>query len=176
MSGQRVPDQVEERAARFNELKTANLDQILKSGQADVNQVTKSYLDATEITFVQYMDVLIKQKGISKKELFRRADLHGKSHYAYLTGEKHTPDRDRILRILIALEVSLEDCNRALELYGMQPLYSKCRRDMVIITFINRKMRGVDRLNEFLLQYGEVELTDFNKLADKFSRRKDRKK
>ena len=47
--------------------------------------------------------------------------------------EKHTKNRDLILRFCIVAHFQLNEINTALKLYEMKPLYAKDKRDACII-------------------------------------------
>lgn len=76
-----------------------------------------------------------------------------------LNGESHTKDRDKLLRIFIAMGMNLKEVQRALALYGMPGLYPKKQRDAIFIIAFNEGITSVDTVNSWLQEYGETELT-----------------
>jgi hypothetical protein len=84
--------------------------------------------------------------------------LPQKYGYKLLSGETHTTDRDKLLRIFIAMNMTLKETQRALELYGLATLYPKKKRDAIIIIAINKGISSVDIVNEWLTEQGESEL------------------
>lgn len=105
-------------------------------------------------TFVQYLDALLEQKGMKRQEVLLRADLPQKYGYKLLTGESHTTDRDKLLRICLALELNLKQVQRVLRLYGMSELYPKNARDVVIIASIGRRQWDVHEVSQQLTDAG----------------------
>ena len=65
-----------------------------------------------------------------------------------MDGSKH-PSRDKIIAIAIASEMTLPECQRALEIAQEGILYAKSRRDSIVIFAINKKMSLME-LNNLL--------------------------
>lgn len=105
-------------------------------------------------TFVQYMDALLEEKGMKRQEVLLRADLPQKYGYKLLTGESHTTDRDKLLRICIALELDLKQTQRVLRLYGMSELYPKNARDVILIAAIGRRQYDMEQISRELTESG----------------------
>lgn len=57
------------------------------------------------------------------------------------------------------MKLSLKETQRALELYGLPPLYPKKVRDAILIIAINRSIGSVDEVNEILETHGEPTLS-----------------
>lgn len=105
-------------------------------------------------TFVQYMDALLEEKGMKRQEVLLRADLPQKYGYKLLTGESHTTDRDKLLRICLALELTLKQTQRVLKLYGMSELYPKNARDVILIAAIGRRQYDMEQVSRELTEAG----------------------
>ena len=76
-----------------------------------------------------------------------------------VTMEKHTKNRDLILRMCIAGHFLLDESNRALKLYGMNPLYAKDRRDAAIIVAVNNRIYDLADIDEILERQGSDRLS-----------------
>ena len=88
--------------------------------------------------FTDFMRQTFREKKLSQKEIFIRADLDDRYGYKLISGEKQTLQRDTILRICLAAEFTLGETQEALVLYGMAPLYHRIRRDTAfIVAFCN---------------------------------------
>ncbi len=109
--------------------------------------------------FSTYLDGLIAQKKLKRQDIFQKADLPQKYGYKLLSGETHTKNRDKLLRLFIAMGLTLKETQRALALYPMPTLYPKNSRDMVLIIAINQGVSSVDTVNEWLEEYGERPLS-----------------
>lgn len=132
-------------------LQTANMQ--------DIPQYQKEYLRDSTSSFAGYIDEILQAKGLKRQDIFQRADIPQKYGYKLLTGESHTTDRDKLLRLFLAMHMSLKEARRGLELYGMPSLYPKVRRDAIFIIAFNRGITSVDQVNQILREYGEPELS-----------------
>lgn len=134
-------------------LSTSHLQNILKNYDLEgVAAYQQQYLDSNEPDFSGYMDALIRQKGLKRKDIFQRADLPQKYGYSLLKEDSHTSERDNLIRIFLAMNLSLEQVQRALRLYKMPILYPRFTRDAVLIIAFNKGIYFVDQVNEALQQ------------------------
>ena len=93
---------------------------------------------AEERPFSVYMHEMIRKYGNTQQEVFLQADFPERFGYKILSEEKHTKQRDYILRICYATGMNLEETQRALTLYGMAPLYARIPRDAVLMIAFNQ--------------------------------------
>ena len=105
-------------------------------------------------SFFEYMKELIHSKGLTQQQVFLFADIPERYGYKLLTGEKHTKQRDVILRICYAAELTLEETQRALRKYKMPQLYAKTPRDALLMIMFNERPGGIIEVNSFLKQNG----------------------
>ena len=66
--------------------------------------------------------------------------------------EKHTKNRDLILRLCIAGHFNWDETNRALKLYGLSELYAKDPRDACIIVAVNNRIYDLAEINDMLTE------------------------
>lgn len=114
----------------------------------------KNNLDIETFAFSEYMKTLIKEKGCSQQLVFLRADIPERYGYKPLSGEKHTRQRDVILRICYAAELTLEETQRALRKYEMPTLYAKIPRDAFLMIIFKDRPGGIIDVNEALKSNG----------------------
>lgn len=142
---------------------TDNLMNILKA--ADPIQV-KEYMSEQfkegEPQFSRYMDDILASKNLKRQDVLIKANLPQKYGYKLLTGESHTTDRDKILRICFSAQMTLKETQRALKLYGMNELYPKIKRDVVLIVALSQRVFDIDKVNELLMAEGEAPLYDMH--------------
>lgn len=139
---------------------TSQLTDVLKSvGVQEISQYEREYLLKETPSFVTYMDELISARGLKRQDVFQRADIPQKYGYKLLTGESHTRDRDKLIRIFLAMNLSLKEVKRGLELYGMPLLYPRIKRDAILMIAFNRGCSSVDEVNRLLTENGEAELS-----------------
>jgi hypothetical protein len=108
--------------------------------------------DAT--SFSSYMKAIMRQRGISQQIAFLKADIPERYGYKLLSGEKHTRQRDVIIRICYASELTLKETQRALRKYGMPELYAKIPRDAMLMIAFNERPGSIIDVNSFLKENG----------------------
>ena len=138
---------------------TDNLMNTLTSGStSEVEKYLHEHFAKNEPSFINFIDELIANKGLKRQDILIRANLSQKYGYKLLSGETHTTDRDKILRICLSMEMSLKETQRALKLYGMNELYPKIKRDVLLIVAISQKNYDIDMINSTLIKEGETPL------------------
>ena len=105
--------------------------------------------------FSSYMRSLIREKGVRLQDVFLLADISEGYGYKLISGEKHTRQRDVILKLCLTAGFTLEETQRALKLYGMSPLYARFPRDAVLISAISSGRREITEVNRLLEQNGQ---------------------
>ncbi len=139
---------------------TAHLMEVLKSaGKEYLDRFSNEHLSGQPGGFPGYMDTMIAGRKLKRQDIFQKADLPQKYGYKLLSGETHTTDRDKLLRIFIAMGMTLKETQRALALYGLAALYPKKKRDVILIIALNKGITSVDKVNEWLSGEGEAELS-----------------
>ena len=137
---------------------TEQLSSVLKSTRPEnaARYFTKqaASLAEGEKPFAQYIRTLFREKEIRQQDVFLKADISENFGYKLISQEKHTRQRDLILRILLAAGLRLDETNRALKLYGMSPLYPRIKRDAVLIMAIHAGKNEIEEINAFLKSYG----------------------
>ena len=136
------------------ELTTNTLTSILCSAKpenlSDYLQENAISLIQKERPFAAFMRKTIHNKGLKQQDVFIRADIPESYGYKLISGEKHTRNRDVILRLLFASSFSLDDIQRSLKLYGMAPLYPKIPRDAVLMIAANKGLTDPYDIDELL--------------------------
>lgn len=112
-----------------------------------------SLLNETD-DFSAYIKDLLKIKGMSQQTMFLKADIPERYGYKLLSGEKHTRQRDVILRICYAAELTLSETQRALEKYEMPALYAKIPRDAMLMIIFGDRPGSIIDVNELLKSKG----------------------
>ncbi len=137
---------------------TAKLENILKSAYTfEAGKYLKENEESLlreEKRFSAYMKKLIKEKNLRQQDIFIQADVPERYGYKILSEEKHTRQRDVVLRICYAAELTLEETQHALMLYGMSPLYARIPRDAVLMIAFNRHSGNILDVNAMLKEQG----------------------
>ncbi len=108
----------------------------------------------SEYAFAEYMRRMIKEKGLSQQEIFLYADIPERYGYKLISQEKHTRQRDIILRLCYSATFTLEETQKALRLYGMPELYVEFRRDALLMVIFKDRPGDIIEINAILKQKG----------------------
>ena len=119
----------------------------------------REYLAGSKKAFYYYMKDVLDEKRIKLKDVYRLAGVSESFGGQILRMEKHTKDRDQILRLCIAGRFTWDETNRALKLYGMTELYAKDPRDACIIVAINNRIFDLYDIDEMLSGKGMKKIT-----------------
>lgn len=147
----------------MDETSTTKLEEILgKIYPKDFDSYCEEKNIAEHKNFSTYFKELLKEKGKEKgvtyQTVFVKAEIPEKYGYKLLSGEKHTSQRDTILRLCYAAGFTLQETQRALKKYGMPELYAKIPRDALLMIAFNRRLGDIDKVNELLKEHGMPEL------------------
>ena len=106
--------------------------------------------------FASYMRRKFREKGVLQQDVFLTADLSENYGYKLIAEEKHTVNRDIILRLCLGAGFRLNETQEALILYGMAPLHGRIPRDIVFITAIRCRVRDVHQVDSLLVRCGQT--------------------
>ena len=104
-------------------------------------------------TLTDYLNELLEAKRLKRSQVVRMANLNETFGYQIFTGARN-PSRDKVLQIAFAMALTLRETNRALEAAGVSSLYSKDRRDAIIIFCLDRGC-SLQKVNEELYRFDE---------------------
>lgn len=146
----------------MQEKPTYELDELLKGTKPDqlgsYYKENKAYM-AEGKAFYYYMKDVLESKRILLKDVYSFAGVSESWGGKIISMERHTTDRDLIIRLCIAGRLSLDEINRALKLYGMTPLYSKDKRDACLIVAINNRKYNLAEIDDMLESQGFKKLS-----------------
>ena len=154
----------------MEEKSTKELDEELKKMKPDDLECyykdNSVYIANAEKSFTYYMKDVIDQKNIiinnrkfQYKDMYSFAGVSEKYGEKILNMEKHTKNRDLIIRFCIAGHFLLNEINTALKLYNMKPLYAKDKRDACIIVAVNNRKYNLCDIDNMLEKQGFVKLS-----------------
>lgn len=89
----------------------------------------------------------------TKSDIINKADMSYCYFYDVINGRK-IPSKDKIIRIVLAMNLNLDDCQEALRISGKSALYPRIKRDSILIYAIN-KGYSIYQTNDLLLEHGE---------------------
>ena len=125
----------------------------------DYLEASKKYMINAPKEFSYYVKDLLSEKRVKLKDLYLLAGVSESYGSKILSMEKHTKDRDLILRICLAGRFSLEETNRALKLYGMSELYAQDPRDACLIVAIHHRIYDLLMIDDVLVKRGLLKIT-----------------
>lgn len=99
---------------------------------------------------------LIEKSQLSSFDIINRSEF-AYAYYYEVVGGKKIPSRDKVIRLILAMHLSLEDCQKTLRICGLSELYPRFRRDSIIIYAVTHGLT-VYELNELLILQKENEL------------------
>lgn len=117
-------------------------------------ETNRESLAEGEELFSGYIKEKIRKKGLTQQMVFLMADIPERYGYKLLSGEKKTRQRDIILRICYAAELSLEETQEALRKYPMPELYARIPRDALLMIAFNERSGSVLDVNTLLKKHG----------------------
>ena len=147
----------------MQEKATDELDKILANVRPEqINTYYKNnrqYMEEGKKAFYYYMKDVLESKNILLKDVYSFAGVTESYGSKILTMEKHTKNRDLIIRFCMAGHFLLGETNRALKLYGMSPLYAKDKRDACLIVAINNRKYDLFEIDNLLEEHGLPQLS-----------------
>ncbi len=142
---------------------TDELDKILESVRPEQINIyyknNRQYMAEGKKAFYYYMKDVLESKNILLKDVYSFAGVTESYGSKILTMEKHTKNRDLIIRFCMAGHFLLGETNRALKLYGMSPLYAKDKRDACLIVAINNRKYDLFEIDNLLEEHGLPQLS-----------------
>lgn len=142
---------------------TDKLDNILKSASPEqldniINDNWDDLLD-DDREFTKFMRGIIRRNKIKWKNVYIAAGVSESYGQKVVAMDTHPKNRDLIIRLCMGMHLNLEEINHALKLYGVQELYSRDMRDMVIISAIHNRRFDPAEVDELLVEQGLKKLS-----------------
>ena len=133
-----------------------NTDQLMseiKKSTEIKNFLTENNEDIKNYTLSEYINILIEKKQVSKGEVIKRAEINYTYGYQIINGTRK-PTKDKLLQICFGLGATVEEANRILLIANAGGLYSKNRRDCIIIFALDKGL-SLSETNELLFELNE---------------------
>ncbi len=105
--------------------------------------LTENDGDITNPELSEYLDHLLRAKGLSRAVAIKKADLSINYAYQIFSGRKH-PSRDKLIRLAIGMELDLNEASRVFKLAGVNELYPRSKRDAVLMYCIEHKIPVIE--------------------------------
>lgn len=129
------------------------LDEIRNTASID-DYITANADSISAAKVSKMLEDILAEKGLIKSEVIAGSQISQVYAYQIFSGVKEAPKRDKILSLLIAMSLSLDEIQSFLKLSGYPFLYAKNKRDSIII-FCIEKHKNVIETNAELYAHGE---------------------
>ncbi len=103
-----------------------------------------------------FWETAIEKSGYSKSNIINKSDFSDCYFYDVINGRK-IPGRDKIIRLILTMHLSVDECQEALRISGRSALYPRIRRDAIILFAISNGY-SIYQLSELLADAGEEPL------------------
>ena len=145
-------------ADRYSDPSTSDLMDKLKDAKsaAQLDSYMESINGKYSGKLSEYLRCMMDRKNVDTSWLVKNAYLERTYAYQILNG-KRNPTKDKIVMIALALEMSLIETQRALEISHAGILYPKDERDSVLIYAVEHSLNIRDT-NVLLSKYKMTEL------------------
>lgn len=100
-----------------------------------------------------FWEAAIERSGMSKCNIINKADFNYCYFYDIVNGRK-IASRDKVIRLILSMRLTTDDCQEALRISGRSALYPKVQRDALLIYGIENRYT-VDETNQLLSAHGE---------------------
>lgn len=100
-----------------------------------------------------FWETAIEKSGYSKSNIINKSDFSYCYFYDVINGRK-IPGRDKIIRLILTMHLSVDECQEALRISGRSALYPRIRRDAIILFAISNGY-SIYQLSELLADAGE---------------------
>ena len=109
-----------------------------------------------DISLKDYLEDLIASRNLKRSDIIKASGLTEAYAYQIFAGLK-SPSRDKMISLVLGMNLNLEECQKLLRLSGVNELYVKNRRDLVIIFAIVNGL-SIPELNDLLFEFNEFTL------------------
>lgn len=103
-----------------------------------------------------FWEAAIEKSGYSKSNIINKSDFSYCYFYDVINGRK-IPGRDKIIRLILTMQLSVDECQEALRISGRSALYPRIRCDAIILFAISNGY-SIYQLSELLADAGEEPL------------------
>ena len=139
--------------------KLLNILNTLESKTELEDYISSSDLKNGNYKLSEYILEVCQSKSYSKSQIIQNSGIYRTYGYEILNGSK-IPSRDKIIKISIGNQFTLDQANRSLTLAKLSPLYAKDPRDSIFIYALNNKLSIIE--SNLILSEHELDLLGYD--------------
>ena len=109
-----------------------------------------------EVNLKNFWADLVQLSVLTKSDFINKSDL-GYVYFYYVINGRKIPSRYKIVKLVLAMHLTLEDCQTALKYSGRSVLYPRVKRDSILIYGLVHRL-SVFEVSEMLAANGEADL------------------
>ena len=132
------------------------LDQLADNNCSIDDYLEENREDMIVLAAKDFWEAAIERSGMSKCNIINKADFNYCYFYDIVNGRK-IASRDKVIRLILSMRLTTDDCQEALRISGRSALYPKVQRDALLIYGIeNRYTVDVATVPGDALCYGRI--------------------
>lgn len=135
---------------------SAALDSYLREPlkKRDVTRIRKTLEDNADLTFVEKLMVIIRDKDIKDSEVYKPAGIDRRLFSKIMSDVSYSPSKDTALAIALSLHLKQEEAADLLKRAGFTFSHSN-KRDLIIEHFFRERFYDLPEINAVLENMGE---------------------
>ncbi len=133
---------------------TDELLKILQNKENIQDYIDENSDEMLDVNLSEYLEQLLEKYKMSKNEAIKNSGLDQIYGYQIFSGVKANPSRDKLIQLIFGMGLELKDAQRLLRIGRAGELYSRNRRDSIIIFALNKKL-DIDKCDDLLFEMNE---------------------
>lgn len=120
----------------------------------DVSRIRKTLEDNADLSFVEKLIVIIRDKGIKDSEVYKPAGIDRRLFSKIMSDISYSPSKDTALAIALSLHLKQDEAADLLKRAGFSFSHSN-KRDLIIEHFFRERFYDLPEINAVLDNLGE---------------------
>lgn len=120
----------------------------------DISQIRRSLNDNADLSFVEKLIVIIREKGIKDSAVYKPAGIDRRLFSKIMSDISYSPSKDTALAIALSLHLKQDEAADLLKRAGFTFSHSN-KRDLIIEHFFRERFYDLPEINAVLENMGE---------------------
>ncbi len=138
---------------------TDELLKILKAQDDIKDYIEENADEMIDMQLSEFLEQLLVKYNITKNQAIKRSGIDQIYGYQIFSGVKENPSRDKIIQLIFSMGLELQDAQRLLRVAKAGELYSRNKRDSIIIFALNKRL-SLSQCDELLFEMNEKTITE----------------